>query len=128
MEKTNPSLFFVEGEAPGAPGLKGSHCPECQQIVLLEVAACPKCGYRELETVCIGQKATLGQSSEVLHSTEGFEAPYFIGQIETAEGPHTFAPLDVKPGTQLRVGMPLTFKLHHRADGRVGFIYAVGLE
>ena len=128
MEKTNPSLFFLEGEALGAPGLKGSHCPECQQIVLLEVAACPKCGYRELDTVCIGQKATLGQSSEVLHSTEGFEAPYFIGQIETAEGPHTFAPLDVKPGTQLSVGMPLTFKLHHRADGRVGFIYAVGLE
>jgi uncharacterized OB-fold protein len=124
LQKTNPTLFFLEGEAPGAPGLKGSRCPGCGQTVLLQVAACPKCGKRELETVCIGQRATLGESAEVFHSADGFEAPYFIGMIETEQGPCTFAPIAAKPGTQLSVGMPLRFRLLERADGRIGFAYA----
>lgn len=124
MQKTNPTLFFLEGEAPGAPGLKGSRCPGCGQTVLLQVAACPRCGRRELETVCIGQRATLGESAEVFHSADGFEAPYFIGTIETEQGPRTFAPIAAKPGAQLRVGTPLRFCLLERPDGRVGFAYA----
>lgn len=124
MQKTNPTLFFLEGEAPGAPGLKGSRCPGCGQTVLLQVAACPKCGRRDLETVCIGQQATLGESAEVFHSADGFEAPYFIGMIETDQGPCTFAPIAANPGTPLSVGMRLNFQLLERPDGRVGFAYA----
>jgi uncharacterized OB-fold protein len=123
MIKTNPSLFYVEGEIQGAPGLKGSRCPGCGQIVLLQVAACPRCGQRELQDMCIGQTAKLGQSAEVFHSADGFEAPYFIGMIETAEGPRTFAPIHARPGTPLHEGMALRFKLLERADGRVGFAY-----
>lgn len=123
MQKTNPTLFFLEGEAPGAPGLKGSRCPGCGQTVLLQVAACPRCGRRELESVCIGQRATLGESAEVFHSADGFEAPYFIGTIATAEGPRTFAPIAAAPGTPLRAGLPLRFRLLERADGRIGFAY-----
>lgn len=122
-QKTNPTLFFLEGEAPGAPGLKGSRCG-CGQTVLLQVAACPRCGRRDLETVCIGQQATLGESAEVFHSADGFEAPYFIGLIATEQGPCTFAPIAAVPGTPLRVGMPLRFCLLERADGRIGFAYA----
>lgn len=125
MLKTNPTLFFAEGEAPGAPGLKGSKCRGCGQTVLLQVAACPKCGQRDLELVCIGQRATLGESSEVFHSADGFEAPYFIGMIETEQGPCTFAPISAAPGTALHAGMPLRFKLLERPDGRVGFAYAL---
>ncbi|MDO9435464.1 Zn-ribbon domain-containing OB-fold protein [Hydrogenophaga sp.] len=121
--KTNPALFFLEGEIDGAPGLKGSRCPVCGQTVLLQMTACPRCGARDLATVCIGQKATLGQSSEVFHSADGFEAPYFIGQIETDEGARTFAPIAAAPGTVLEPGMRLAFKLLPRADGRVGFAY-----
>ena len=124
MQKTNPNLFFLEGEAPGAPGLKGSRCPGCGQTVLLQVAACPKCGRRDLELVCIGQRATLGESAEVFHSVDGFDALYFIGAIKTEQGPATFAPIAAAAGTQLKVGMPLRFKLLERADGRVGFAYA----
>lgn len=125
MQKTNPTLFFTEGEAPGAPGLKGSRCQRCGQTVLLQVAACPKCGARDLDLVCIGQRARLGQSSEVFHSADGFEAPYFIGMIETEQGPCTFAPIAAAPGTPLKVGMPLRFTLLERPDGRVGFAYAL---
>jgi uncharacterized OB-fold protein len=122
-QKTNPTLFFLEGEAPDAPGLKGSRCRACGQTVLLQVAACPRCGQRNLETVCIGQRATLGESAEVFHSADGFEAPYFIGTVATVEGPRTFAPIAAAPGTRLRPGMALRFKLHDRADGRIGFAY-----
>ncbi len=121
--KTNPSLFFVEGEAPAAPGLKGSRCPGCGQTLLLELAACPRCGRRDLQSTCIGQRATLGQSSEVFHSADGFEAPYFIGEVITSEGPRTFAPIVATPGTRLAPGMPLRFRLLTHADGRVGFAY-----
>jgi uncharacterized OB-fold protein len=124
MLKTNPSLFYLDGEAPGAPGLKGSRCRGCGCTVLLGIAACPACGRRDLEPVCIGRHATLGESAEVFHSADGFEAPYFIGTVSTAEGPRTFAPIDVPPGTPLRVGLPLRFKLLTRADGRIGFAYA----
>jgi uncharacterized OB-fold protein len=125
MQKTNPSLFFLEGEAPGAPGLKGSRCAGCGQTVLLQVAACPNCGRRDLETVCIGQRATLGESAEVFQPADGFEAPYFIGLVETEQGPCTFAPIAAKPGSPLRVGMPLRFQLLKRSDGRIGFAYAL---
>jgi len=125
MLKTNPSLFFVDGEAPGAPGLKGSRCRACGRIVLLQLAACPQCGGRELDTVCIGQQATLEHSAEVFHSADGFEAPYFIGQVETEQGPRTFAPIAAEPGTRLEVGTPLRFTLLKRPDGRVGFAYVL---
>ena len=125
MIKTNPSLFYVDGEAPGAPGLKGSHCPSCGQVVLLQVAACPRCGHRQLDAVCIGQRATLGLSAEVFHSVDGFEAPYFIGQVDTEQGPRTFAPIVAPPGTTLKPGQALRFTLLPRADGRVGFAYAL---
>ena len=55
---------------------------------------------------------------------DGFEAPYWIGLIETEEGPRTFAPLVAPPGKALPVGSPLRFCLLPRADGRVGFAYA----
>lgn len=124
MQKTNPNLFFVDGEAPGAPGLKGSRCPGCGRTVLLRVAACPSCGRRDLETVCIGQRATLGESAPVFHSVDGFEAPYVIGLVRTEDGPSTFAPIVAPPGTPLPVGLPLRFSLLERPDGRVGFAYA----
>lgn len=125
MQKTNPTLFFLAGEAPGAPGLRGSKCRSCGKTVLLQISACPQCGKRELDPVCIGQHATLGQSSEVFHSADGFEAPYFIGTIETEQGPCTFAPISAAPGTALRPGMPLRFTLLERPGGRVGFAYAL---
>ena len=125
LAKTNPSLFYADGEVPGAPGLKGSRCKACGQTVLLQVAACPQCGSRELDAVCIGQRATLGHAAEVFHSAYGFEAPYFIGMVETEQGPRTFAPIAAAPGATLAPGMPLRFQLLERPDGRVGFAYAL---
>jgi len=125
MQKTNPNLFVLEGELPGGPGLRGTRCHACGQVVLLQVSACPRCAGRDLESACIGQRATLGESAEVFHSLDGFEAPYFIGMVHTEQGPATFAPIDAPPGTALQVGMSLTFKLIPRGEGRVGFAYAL---
>jgi uncharacterized OB-fold protein len=123
LTKTNPSLFYLEGEVPGAPGLKGARCPGCGQVMLLHPAACPRCGRRDLQAACIGQRATLGESAPVFHSVDGFEAPYTIGLIRTHEGPRTFAPIAADPGTALHVGQALRLRLLPRADGRIGFVY-----
>jgi hypothetical protein len=65
MDKTNPNLFYVEGEAPGAPGLKGSRCLECGRLALLTVPVCPVCLSRRVEPVCIGASAQLRRFSTV---------------------------------------------------------------
>jgi uncharacterized OB-fold protein len=125
MQKTNPNLFYTEGEMPDAPGLRGTRCRDCHQVVLLSVSACPRCAGRDLENVCIGQRATLGHSAQVFHSLDGFKAPYFIGMVHTREGPSTFAPIDVPEDTVLRPGLPLQFRLLPRENDQVGFAYTV---
>lgn len=123
MEKTNPHLFYVKGEAPGAPGLKGSRCQDCGHAALLSVPVCPVCLSRRLAPVCIGQGARLRRFSTVFHSADAFEAPYVIGEIETAEGPRTFAPILAPDPARLAAGTPLRFRLLPREGGRVGFAY-----
>ena len=123
--KTNPYLFYLEGEAAGAPGLKGSRCRACGAAALLAVPVCPTCLSRDVVPVCIGAKATLTRFSTVHHSADSFDAPYVIGQIRTAEGPMTFAPIVGANATQLHDGVALRFSLLERGGGRVGFAYVV---
>jgi uncharacterized OB-fold protein len=121
--KTNPNLFYFEGEAQGAPGLKGTHCKACGASALLDVPVCPICLSRNVAAACIGAKATLTRFSTVHHSADSFEAPYVIGQIRTEEGPMTFAPIVGADASKLKEGMPLRFSLLERGAGRVGFAY-----
>jgi uncharacterized OB-fold protein len=129
MEKTNPNLFYVSGEAEGAPGLKGTRCVSCGAAALLEVPVCPVCLSRNVKSTCIGARATLTRFSTVFHSADSFEAPYVIGQVHTAEGPSTFAPILAPNPRELRQGMKLKFSLIERgAPGRIGFAYVPDKE
>lgn len=123
--KTNPNLFYVDGEAQGAPGLKGTLCADCGAFALLTVPVCPSCLSRKVSAACIGAKATLTRFSTVHHSADSFEAPYVIGQIRTAEGPMTFAPIVDATAAALKEGMALRFRLLDRGAGRVGFAYVI---
>ena len=123
--KTNPNLFYLEGEAQGAPGLKGTRCKDCGKATLLGVPVCPICLSRNVVPACIGTRATLTRFSTVHHSADSFEAPYVIGQIRTMEGPMTFAPIVGTDASKLRDGMKLRFSLLERGEGRVGFAYMV---
>ena len=124
MEKTNPNLFYFEGEAPNAPGLKGTRCGQCGKATLLSVPICPVCMSRQVTPECIGRNATLTRFSTVNHSADSFEAPYVIAQIQTDEGPSTFAPILAEDPSSLRQGMKLRFSLLERgAPGRMGFAY-----
>ncbi len=121
--KTNPNLFYLKGEAEGAPGLKGTRCKACGKAALLDVPVCPICLSRDVAPACIGAKATLTRFSTVHHSADSFEAPYVIGQIRTEEGPMTFAPIVGTDAAKLHDGMKLRFSLLERGAGRVGFAY-----
>lgn len=122
MQKTNPNLFFLEGEADGAPGLKGTRCTDCGAVALLALPVCPVCLSRDVAPACIGRRASLKRFSTVNHSVDGFEAPYVIGEVKTEEGPSTFAPILGDPSA-LKPGTPLRFTLLPRGE-RVGFAYA----
>ena len=63
MQKTNPNLFYLEGESKGAPGLKGTRCNACGATALLSVPVCPVCLSRDVVPVCIGQRARLTRFS-----------------------------------------------------------------
>jgi uncharacterized OB-fold protein len=126
--KANPHLVFVEGEAPGAPGLKASRCAKCGTIVLLEMPVCPGCGARCMDTICAGMRGELRTASQVFHSADGFEAPYFIGEISTREGPRLFAPIIAPADARLVHGMQLEFVLVERKDGMLAFAYRPVVE
>lgn len=124
VEKTNPHLFFLPGEAPGAPGLRGARCTACGGYTLGRVSACQHCFSTGLEAVGVGSRAELIEHSVVHHPAGGFDAPYVIGQIRTAEGLSLFAPL-VGETSGLKRGTPLGFRLLDRPGGAVGFAYEV---
>ncbi len=121
IEKTNANLFYADGETEGAPGLKGSRCKACGAMALLAVPVCPLCLSRDVMPACIGQRATLTRFSTVHHSVDGFDAPYVIGEVKTAEGPSTFAPIIGEPAS-MKQGMRLRFALLPRGE-QMGFTY-----
>lgn len=123
MQKTNPHLFYTGGEAPGAPGLRATRCETCGTISMPASMVCPKCEGRKLTPVGIGASASLLYHSVVLHGADGFDAPYIVGFVQTAEGPTAFVPIVGTDGSDLHSGSALRFRLLDLPDDRVGFAY-----
>ena len=120
--KTNSHLFFLQGEAPGAPGLRCAHCNKCGASTLGRVPVCSICFSPDIEVTAAGQKGELIEFSIARHPAGGFEAPYAIGQIRTQEGMVLFAPL-IGDADSLSNGNRLHFVLVDHA-GATGFGYA----
>lgn len=108
MQKTNRFLFYTEGEAPGAPGLCATSCPDCGTTSLPPALVCPKCLGRRLMPVGIGAHATLVYHTVVHHGADGFEPPYIVGFVRTEEGPTAFVPI-VGAAEGLHKGSRLSF-------------------
>ncbi len=121
--KTNPHIFLVEGEAPGAPGIAATRCRACGAVTLGNVPVCSACLARATDFVAAGQRGSLVEFSIAHHPADGFEAPYAIGLVRTSEGLMLFAPLSGHP-EGLRNGMKLRFETVPRPGGKIGFAYA----
>jgi uncharacterized OB-fold protein len=121
--KTNPHIFFAQGEALGAPGLRAVRCRACGRYTLGRVAACTHCFSREIDVVAAGQQAELVEYSIAHHSAGGFEAPYAIGQVRTSEGLVLFVPLTGETAG-LQPGERLSFVVVDHRGGALGFAYA----
>ncbi len=122
--KTNPYVFFADGEAPGAPGLAATKCEACGRHSLGKVPVCGHCFSRKVQTVAAGQKGVLAEFAVVHHSAGGFKAPYAIGSIKTSEGITLMAPMEGDV-TKLKAGMALKFMTVPRENGAMlGFAYA----
>lgn len=123
MEKTNPHLFYLAGEAPSAPGLRATRCDACGAVSVPGAMLCPKCASRKLTWVAIGRTATLVHHSVVHHGADGFEAPYIVGFVKTEEGPTAFVPIVGSAGEDLKKGSRLRFSVLDLPADRVGFAY-----
>ena len=123
QSKTNPHLFFAEGEATNAPGLRGARCRACGKHTLGRVHVCSHCFSPEVDEEAVGQKAELIEFSVAHVPAGGFAAPYAIGQIRTSENLVLFAPL-VGQTEGLARGEPLSFTLVRHDTGGIGFGYA----
>lgn len=123
--KTNAYVFFVAGEAIGAPGLSATRCDACGKFTLGKVRVCSHCLSRSVDSVAAGQHATLMEYSIAHVPAGGFAAPYAIGQVKTSEGMTLFAPLDGDV-EGLKPGAPLRFVTVPRDGGAVGFAYTAG--
>lgn len=121
--KTNAHIFFTEGEAADAPGLRSARCRACGRHTLGRVPACAHCFSRDIEVVAAGQEAELVEFSIARHPAGGFAAPYAIGQVRTSEGLVLFAPL-VGETDGLAPGEKLGFVTVDHDAGAVGFAYA----
>lgn len=125
--KTNPHLFFVDGEMADGPGLRGGHCRSCGRHTLGRVHVCSHCFSTDVAERSVGQSAELIEFSIAHVPAGGFDAPYAIGQIRTAEGLVLFAPL-VGETDGLAPGQRLNFTLVRHPSGAVGFGYAPQVE
>lgn len=120
--KTNPHVFYAEGEVPGAPGLSATHCRACGRHTLGRVPICSLCFSRDVEHVVAGRRGQLVEHSIAHHPAGGFKAPYAIGLVRTEEGMTLFAPLEGSV-EGLAPGLPLYFVTVGRDGGAVGFAY-----
>jgi uncharacterized OB-fold protein len=120
--KTNPFLFAIEGEEPGAPGLKATRCKDCGRVTLGRVMICQHCFSRAVEPVIAGRAATLVEHSIARHPAGGFEAPYVIGLLRTTEDVTLFAPV-IGETEGLAPGEEFEFVTVPHAGGDVGFAY-----
>jgi len=123
MQKTNPHLFYLQGEAQGAPGLRATHCESCGAYSMPAALVCPRCEGRRLAPVGIGERATLLHHTVVLHGADGFEAPYIVGFVRTEEGPTAFVPILGKDDAGLERGSRLQFRTIPIGEDRIGFAY-----
>lgn len=123
QSKTNPHLFFAEGEAPNAPGLRGARCRACGKHTLGRVPVCSHCFSADVEVEALGRQAKLIEFSIAHVPAGGFAAPYAIGQIRTDEDIVLFAPL-VGETEGLSSGEALQFTLVRHEAGGIGFGYA----
>ena len=121
--KSNLHVFLLEGEGPGAPGLRAARCRSCDKFTLGRVLVCGYCLSRDLEPRAAGQTAELLEFAISDHPAGGFEAPYAIGMVQTSEKLTLFSPLVGEPN-RLERGMPLRFILLDRDGDRVAFAYA----
>lgn len=109
--------------------LKGLECGNCGEVVFPQRSLCPKC--RHLSVGKLKPRALSGEgvveTFTVVHAPPpGFElqAPYVIGIVKLAEGPHVTAQIvDVKPeSVQVGLRVRRVFRRINQ-DGEAGVIH-----
>ena len=74
--------------------LLGLRCGACGEVTCPPMMVCQRCGSKELEKIEMSGKGELMTLTVINVPPEGFEGPYIVCLVKTAEGPWIPARLD----------------------------------
>ncbi len=94
-------------------------CTACAAFFLYPRSSCPRCGGRSIELVTAAGTGTLLSFVVNHRGPAGFEAPYALGVVELAEGPHMMAGIVTDELESLEVDAPVRVVFEQRGDRRV---------
>jgi uncharacterized OB-fold protein len=106
--------FVINGDSGDRPGLRGSRCAECGEVVFPAVLDCPSClatgsmvdhqleGHGEIANFTVAERGPTG-----------FDVPYVQAWVRLDDGPTVFGILVVNDpsNAQLAHGQPVTITI-----------------
>ena len=97
--------IFREDEGVGR--LLAVQCTSCGQIFFPKVNFCFSCLNQEMEEVVLGRRGKLYSYTIGRLPTARFLPPYLVGMVDMPEGVRIFAPLKIKEGQDVKIGMDM---------------------
>lgn len=94
-------------------------CTACASFFLYPRGNCPRCGARTVELVPAQGRGVLLSFVVNHRAPPGFEAPYALGVVALAEGPHLTGVVRTDQPDLLAVDAPVRVAYEERGDRRV---------
>jgi len=120
-------LFLMEDERAF---LLGNKCATCGQIYFPSRPFCFECFGEAMNPIRLGAQGTLYSYTVSYMPSAHFTPPYTAGWIDVVEGIRVFAPIRVKEGQTLDIGMKMELVIDELwQEGErsvVGYLYRPG--
>ncbi|MFD5826247.1 Zn-ribbon domain-containing OB-fold protein [Lentzea sp. NPDC060358] len=94
-------------------------CTACASFFLYPRSSCPRCGARSVELVPAAGDGVLLSFVVNHRAPAGFEAPYALGVVRLAEGPHLTALIRTDRPESLEVDAAVRVAFEERGERRV---------
>ena len=107
MKNKVPIREGIFREDNGGGRLLANQCASCGQIFFPKVDFCFNCLSKEMKEFVLGTRGKLYSYTIGRLPTARFPAPYFVGMVDMPDGVRIFAPLKIKEGQKVKIGMDM---------------------
>lgn len=94
-------------------------CTACESFFLYPRSSCPRCGARSVALIPAAGDGVLLSFVVNHRAPAGFDAPYALGVVALAEGPHLTGTIRTDHPEALAVDAPVRVAFEDRGDRRV---------